>query len=88
MMLRAYILFTIYVLIYYTASYILGKKIWNLNQDSSEVPNVCNIISGHDKADNFFWFLQRLFHYTLFKVPMLMIFWTKRSKKINKKPRS
>ena len=84
----------LYVLIYTAVTFGMGKylQIHNVRDDGKTLNynlKTCNVMFENRIIDEWMWFFKRISCFTLWQVPMIMIFWKKSSKikKINKKKR-
>lgn len=79
MMLVVYAVLTLYVLIFTIVSTIRGtvkaEEIIKKEAYTDNQTRICNLITGDNKIDIWFWFLKRLSSYTLFKIPLIFVFW-------------
>lgn len=77
-MLKVYIVVTLYVLWFTIHSFVFGNILAKNSTDITK--RVCNVITNDIQWDMMFWFFKRLSMYTLFKFPLLAIFWSTRIK--------
>jgi len=75
---RFFLVVDTYIFLYNWVSFIQARILSSENENN--VTKICNVVTGYEQVDEYFWLFKRLALYSVWQIPIIFIFWPKKAR--------